>query len=114
MVSLSNHERARSDGIPPFDMLRANGSGELSATFTKLNKTPLPPNMKMRIDCLELGKPRFNDPELAKIATRDGIEDAWQQAFQRFRSRAAEGVSGDFAFALRKPNSLSRLAAGIS
>ena len=80
----SNHERARSDGIPPFDMLRANGSGELSATFTKLNKTALPPNMKMRIDRLVLGRPRFNDPELAKIAAGDSIEAAWRQAFERF------------------------------
>lgn len=71
---------------------------------TSTPKTPSPPNMKMRIDCLVLGKPRFNDPELAKIAARDGIETAWRQAFQRVGSRAPEGVSGDFAVALREPN----------
>ena len=32
------HEWARSEDIPPFDRLRANGSGELSATFRKLNR----------------------------------------------------------------------------
>ena len=59
--------------------------------------------MKTKTDFLTLGKPRFNTPELAKIAVRDGIEAAWRQAFQRSGSKAPEGVSGDFAVALREP-----------
>lgn len=53
-------------------------------------------------DCFVLGKPRFNDLELMQTATQEGVEAAWQQAFQRFGTRAPEKVFGDFSVALRE------------
>lgn len=55
-------------------------------------------------DCFVLGKPRFNDSALRQTASTEGVEAAWQQAFQRFGIKAAEQVAGDFAIALRNPS----------
>jgi len=53
-------------------------------------------------NCLVLGKPRFNDSALIQTATREGLEAAWRQAFQRLGTKAPEQVSGDFSVALRE------------
>lgn len=60
--------------------------------------------MTINPDFLALGKPRFNAPDLTKIAAQNGTEAAWRNAFQSSGSKAPTGVSGDFAVALREPN----------
>lgn len=60
--------------------------------------------MTINTDFFASGKPRFNDPELTKIAAQNGTEAAWRHAFQRYGSKAPAGASGDFAVALREPN----------
>ena len=50
---------------------------------------------------LLIGKPRFNDSDLALMAARQGVESAWRTAFRRSGAKALESVSGDFAVALR-------------
>lgn len=60
--------------------------------------------MTKNTDCLVLGKPRFKDSSLQQTAAREGIEAAWRQAIQLSGSKSPEGVSGDFAVALREPN----------
>ena len=53
---------------------------------------------------LVLGKPRFNDPALAKIATQENTEAAWRKAFELYGAQAPEKVAGDFAVAMRMPD----------
>ena len=53
---------------------------------------------------LAFGSPRFQDPGLAEIARSHGDIAAWQSAFSRTSTRAAQGVAGDFAVALREPS----------
>lgn len=52
-------------------------------------------------DTLELGKPRFNEQELAQTARQDGNAAAWRKAFQRDGDKAPANVAGDFAIGLR-------------
>lgn len=47
------------------------------------------------------GEPRFADPELADLATHDGIAAAWLAAFERHGVEATSNVHGPFAVALR-------------
>jgi asparagine synthase (glutamine-hydrolysing) len=47
-----------------------------------------------------LGKPRFTDSDLAKIAASDGIEAAWRAAFGRYGADAPARAAGDFAVAV--------------
>ena len=53
---------------------------------------------------LALGSPRFQDASLAEIVRAQGKVAAWQAAFSKTSTRAAQGVSGDFAVALREPS----------
>ncbi|MDE2083000.1 MAG: asparagine synthase C-terminal domain-containing protein [Burkholderiales bacterium] len=53
---------------------------------------------------LTLGRPRFKDPALARLADERGVAAAWQAALDQAPShepaQAAAGVDGDFAIAL--------------
>jgi asparagine synthase (glutamine-hydrolysing) len=66
--------------------------------------------MTCNTDSLVLGKSRFNDSSLKQTASREGVETAWRQAFQRFGTKAPEQVSGDFSVALRLPDGRTFLA----
>lgn len=52
-----------------------------------------------KTSALSLGKPRFEDGDLATITTRDGDLAAWRQAYTRYGTRAPEHVANDFAVA---------------
>lgn len=58
--------------------------------------------MNFNIGTLVYGKPRFNDSALMHTAMREGIDVAWQQAFQRSGVNAPAGVSGDFSVGLHE------------
>ncbi len=60
---------------------------------------PVPPASDATILCL--GRPRFADPALAELATREGAQAAWQQAWQVTGVKAPANVAGDYAVALR-------------
>jgi asparagine synthase (glutamine-hydrolysing) len=77
--------------------------------ITAANPDPLPftfkhttPFMTHTSDTLELGKPRFNEQELAQTARQEGNVAAWRKAFLRFGDKAAANVAGDFAIGLRE------------
>lgn len=53
-------------------------------------------------DILELGKPRFNEQELAQTALQEGNAAAWRKAFQRYGDKTAVNVAGDFAIGLHE------------
>ncbi len=61
-------------------------------------------------DTVCLGRPRFNDHDLAAIAARAGPEQAWATAFERFGTAAPARVSGDFAVAIRADDGRTYLA----
>ena len=50
---------------------------------------------------LTLGFPRFSDTRLAGLANNQGVLAAWQEAVNQGASKAAVGVTGDFAVGLR-------------
>ena len=50
---------------------------------------------------LTLGFPRFSDTRLARLANNQGVLAAWQEAVNQGASKAAVGVTGDFAVGLR-------------
>ena len=66
--------------------------------------------MTTTVDSLTLGKPRFNDSVLQKIAGRDGNLAAWRQAFEQHGHKAPTEVVGDFAIALREQDGRTFLA----
>ncbi len=53
--------------------------------------------------CLAFGQPRFDQPELAEIATRRNEAAAWIEAFRRHGARAPAGVRGRFAVIVVRP-----------
>ena len=59
---------------------------------------------------LSLGSPRFSDASLARLANAQGPLLAWHEAVANDAGKAAAGVTGDFAVALRLPNGRSFLA----
>jgi asparagine synthase (glutamine-hydrolysing) len=61
-------------------------------------------------DSLCLGHPRFNDSDLAEIASREGVPAAWRHAFARHGAAAPARASGDFAVAIALPDGRSFLA----
>ncbi len=50
---------------------------------------------------LEVGSPRFREPELVAIVAREGTAAAWVAAFARYDVQAPAHVHGDFAVAIR-------------
>jgi asparagine synthase (glutamine-hydrolysing) len=50
--------------------------------------------------CVAVGRPRFSDPQLARIATEEGIAAAWIRAFTEHPDTAPSRVRGRFAVAL--------------
>ena len=50
---------------------------------------------------LTLGFPQFSDTRLAGLANNQGVLAAWQEAVNQGASKAAVGVTGDFAVGLR-------------
>jgi asparagine synthase (glutamine-hydrolysing) len=48
-----------------------------------------------------LGRPRFRDPDLAKIANEQGAAAAWRTGFARWGPTVAANVDGDFAVGFR-------------
>lgn len=59
---------------------------------------------------LTLGSPRFSDASLAQLASIQGALAAWHETVAKGASKAAVGVSGDFAVGLRLPDGRSFLA----
>ena len=60
--------------------------------------------MTVNDSSLAFGSPRFRDSDLAELAHTQGALTAWQAAVGKASIRAAQGVSGDFAVALREPS----------
>ena len=56
--------------------------------------------MTIQHSSLALGSPRFVDFVQANLALEQGAVAAWQHAFAKLNTRAAEGVQGDFAVGL--------------
>ena len=50
-----------------------------------------------------VGHPRFNDPAHQAVAAQHGALAAWRQRVAQLGARAAEGVQGSYAVAVRSP-----------
>jgi asparagine synthase (glutamine-hydrolysing) len=62
-------------------------------------------------DFLLLGRPRFQDPALARLAADQGAEAAWRSALRgRHIAEVAQAVDGPYAVALREPDGRVLLA----
>ena len=59
---------------------------------------------------LALGSPRFSDPRLAELASRQGVASAWSQAVSADPRSAMAGVTGDFAVGIREDSGRTFLA----
>ena len=59
---------------------------------------------------LTLGAPRFSDARLAGLADTQGMLAAWNEAIGRGASKAAAGVTGDFAVGLVEPGGRTFMA----
>ena len=57
--------------------------------------------MHQSVESLTLGSPTFSEPSLAALSHTDGVLCAWRKAVSQGAAGAAQGVSGDFAVALR-------------
>jgi asparagine synthase (glutamine-hydrolysing) len=59
---------------------------------------------------IAVGRPRFLDATLRRLAREQGLEAAWKEAFRRDSVRAPENVHRDFAVALFEPDGQAFLA----
>ena len=59
---------------------------------------------------LTLGSPRFSDARLAALANTQGTQAAWREAVAKDASKAATGVTGEFAVGLRESDGRTFLA----
>jgi asparagine synthase (glutamine-hydrolysing) len=59
---------------------------------------------------VSFGSPRFKNDQLAQLAASKGDIVAWHQAVSTHTNKAAEGVAGDFAVALRMQDGRAFLA----
>ena len=57
--------------------------------------------MELNQSGLVIGKPRFLDADLQKLAVAEGVLAAWKIAFERHGTNAPNLVAGDFAVAVR-------------